>query len=198
MSSNSSDKRQRLSPEALRERQDIAYNRHLLGTSTATLAEEWGITDRQVRKYIVEARSRFKAELRRTEGMAGVERQFAALNYVLVESISAFEKSKQKKVISSKSIKKKSGGENGGTEQTVASREEERIGDVVFLGKILEASREIRSLIGLDAPTVKQLLLAGMSEVPGINDPNDDISSLSAAELLRRYRVEVKGGEGLE
>lgn len=119
----------RPSDEQIIQRQDAAYWLRLLGLTPEEVAEKMGIAPRTARDYIQRARERMVKELRTLDGRAGVLHQFSLLNYVVKESLEAWEQSK------------------------------EQIGDGRHLDRIVSTSREIRDLLGLDPPEVKRLLM---------------------------------------
>lgn len=193
----------RPSPEELQARENEAYRLRLFGRSPEEIAVVFGVSARQVRTYIKAARERALEELRKQEGRAGVMRQFVVLNYVLDESLDAWERSKKAEVTKTAQVEKmglKRGKEDIGeglsqVKQKTGQKETERIGDPVYLDKVLKASAELRSLLGLDAPTVKRLLL---SEDPLAKVNDEDLRTLPPDELLRRYRLTVGIGEDVE
>ena len=201
--SESTSNRPRSSPEQLAEREDEAYRLRLFGRSPEDIAEVMGVSARHVRRYITSARERAVTELRKQEGRAGVMRQFMVLNYVLDQSLDAWERSKKAEIKKSAQVEKmglKRGKEEVGdglaqVKQKTGQVETERIGDSVYLDKIIKASAELRALLGLDAPTVKRLLLSD-DPLAKVND--EDLRTLSPDELLRRYRLTIGIGEDME
>jgi DNA-binding CsgD family transcriptional regulator len=201
--SKSTQFRPRSSPEQLAEREDLAYRLRLFGRSPEQIAEVIGVTPRQARRYITSARERAVAELRTQEGRAGVMRQFMVLNHVLDEALDAWERSKATQVEKTGHVEKtglRKGGKDvdGGlatVKQRTGQKETDRIGDAVYLDKILKASAELRGLLGLDAPTIKRLLL---SEDPLAKVNDEDLRTLSPEELLRRYRLTIGLGDEVE
>lgn len=193
------NKGKRPSPEQMAQRQDAAYRLRLLGKTPEEIAEAWGISPRQIREYLKAARDRQVDELRKLEGRAGVIRQFGVLNHVLEESLAAWEKSKEIKKTKTAGVEVvdgRLGGDrlNGGTKKKSSQREEDQIGDATYLDRAMRASKEIRELLGLDAPAVKRLLV---EQDPVKDLDNESLSSLPPEELLRRYRAAVGFGSEL-
>ncbi|MEQ1761604.1 MAG: hypothetical protein ABL984_00530 [Pyrinomonadaceae bacterium] len=185
--------RPRASDESVARRQDTAYRLHLLGKTPEEISEIMGVADRTVRDYLLKGRERQTTELRRLEGRAGVMRQFAVLNHVLEEMLERWEKSKRTKKTKTAGVETKDLAVGGKglpateTKKKSSQTEEEVLGDVAFIDRALRASKEIRELLGLDAPEVKRLLLA---EDPLSKDLNDEnLRTLPPEELLRRYRA---------
>lgn len=201
-------KGKRPSDEQVIQRQDSAYRLRLLGKTPEEIGEVMGLAPRTVRDYIMKARTRQIEELRTLEGKAGVLRQFSVLNYVLEETLDAWDRSKrvrktkvagvQTKDVSLLKNSKGTSTELPGTETTKKSsqKEEEVIGDASYLDRALKASKEIRELLGLDAPEVKRLLLTDKD--PATSDLSDeDLRTLPTEELLRRYRATAGIGSEL-
>lgn len=190
------------STEQIEQRQDFAYKLRLQGRTPEEIGAYFGVTDRQARNYIADAKSRILAELRALDGKAGVVRQFTILNYVLEESIEAWEKSKTASIVVNtgqvKFVK-----ENQDSETPVPSivkksenhREENNFGNPVYLDRILKASAELRNLLGLDAPTIKRILVA--ADPVTDNSNYETLQNLSTDELLARYRSTIGLGGGL-
>jgi hypothetical protein len=188
----------------MEQRQDEAYRLRLLGKTPEQIAELWGMAPVTIYQYVQAARERHITELRNLEGRAGVAHQFQVLNHVLEESLAAWERSKQVVKTKTAGVKTKDVtlGKDGkgpgipGVETTKqsAQREQEQVGDPVFLARAMEASKQIRELLGLDPPEVKRLL---MGNDPLTTDNNDDLANLPTEELLRRYRTSVALGPEL-
>lgn len=195
-------KGRRPTDEELQQRQDAAYRLRLLGKTPEQISEVMGIAPRTVREYVARAKERQIDELKRLDGKAGVLRQFSVLNYVLEETLDAWDRSKRTKKtktagVETKDITVGEGGALGATEtkKRTAQREEDIIGDVQYLDRALKASEQIRGLLGLDAPEVKRLLIA---DDPVTKDLSyEDIRNLPTEELLRRYRATAGIGKEL-
>lgn len=192
----------RLSPEDLALRENDSYRLRLLGKSSAEIGARFGVSDRHARRYIEAGKERAIRELRELNGRAGVMRQFTILNHVLDEALDAWEKSKAKQITRTANMKK-TGLQKGSdaldgvtaVEQRTGQKEVEQVGDPAWLDRALKASAEIRLLLGLDAPTVKRLLL---SEDPIARVNDADLHTLPADELLRLYRSEIGLGAEVE
>jgi len=186
----------RPSKEQLEAREDQAYRLRLLGKTPEEIGEVFGVTDRQVRTYLERAKERTVEDLRRLEGKAGIVRQFWVLNHVLDESLAAWERSKEVKKIKTAGVETGGIGEVSGViKRKTGQREEDQIGDPSYLDRALKASAEIRALLGLDAPTVKRILVA---DDPIMKENEDeDYSSVPTEELLRRYRAAIGLGSEL-
>ena len=197
-------KGRRPSDEQFQQRQDTAYRLRLLGKTPEQIGEIMGLSTRSVREYIQKARERQIDELKRLDGKAGVLRQFAVLNYVLEETLDAWDRSKRVKKIKTAGVETKGatidGTPVGGdrsitTKKQTSAREEEVIGDASYLDRAMKASKEIRELLGLDAPEVKRLLVANDPVVGNLD--NEDLRTLPTEELLRRYRAAAGIGADL-
>lgn len=187
--------RPRSSDESVARRQDTAYRLALLGKTPEEIASTMGVAVRTVYEYISKGKERQTNELRRLEGRAGVMRQFAVLNHILEEMLDRWEASKRTKKTKVAGVETKDVTLGVGnkalpgteTKKKSSQKEEEELGDVGYIDRALRASKEIRELLGLDAPEVKRLLL---SEDPVTKDLNDeDLRTLPTEELLRRYRA---------
>jgi hypothetical protein len=192
------NKGKRPSAAQLEQRQEEAYRLKLLGMTPEDISEKWNISARQIYDYIRAAKKRRVDELRSLEGRAGVIRQFDVLNHVIDESLKAYERSKESKKTKTAGVQTKDGSKQVGTETTKKSnqKEEEQIGDPAYLDRVMKASKDIRELLGLDAPEVKRLLVSDDLAVKDLN--YDDLKSLSTEELLRRYRKTAGVGSELE
>lgn len=187
--------RPRSSDESVARRQDTAYRLALLGKTPEEIASTMGVAPRTVYEYISKGKERQTNELRKLEGRAGVMRQFAVLNHILEEMLDRWEASKRtvKTKVAGVETKDVTLGPGGKalpateTKKKSSQKEVEELGDVAYIDRALRASKEIRELLGLDAPEVKRLLLA---EDPVTKDLNDeDLRTLPTEELLRRYRA---------
>jgi len=193
------NKGKRPSSEQMEQRQDAAYTLRLLGKTPEEIAAAWNLSPRQIRQYLKAARDRAILDLRRCEGQAGVIRQFGILNHVLEESLSAWHQSKEIKKTKTAGVEVTDGRFDGttvpgGTKKKSSQREEDRIGDAAYLDRAMKASKEIRDLLGLDAPTVKRLLV---EQDPVKDLDNESLATLPPEELLRRYRATVGFGSEL-
>lgn len=186
--------RPRSSDESVARRQDTAYRLILLGKTPEEIASTMGVAPRTVYEYISKGKERQTNELRKLEGRAGVMRQFAVLNHILEEMLDRWETSKRTVKTKVAGVETKDVTLGGGkalpateTKKKSSQKEVEELGDVAYIDRALRASKEIRELLGLDAPEVKRLLLA---EDPVTKDLNDeDLRTLPTEELLRRYRA---------
>ena len=186
----------RPSKEQLEQREDQAYRLRLLGKTPEEIGEVFGVTARQVRTYLESAKTRAIEDLRRLEGKAGIVRQFWVLNHILDESLAAWERSKEIKKVKTAGVESQGiAGIEGVVKKKTGQREEDQIGDPSYLDRALKASAEIRALLGLDAPTVKRLLIADDPVMKDID--NEDYRTLPTEELLRRYRATIGLGEEL-
>lgn len=196
--------RSRPTPQQIERRENEAYRLSLLGRTDVEIAAIFDVSDRQVRTYLKRARDRATNELRKLEGRAGVMRQFMILNHVLDEALEGWERSKATKTTKTAQVEKigvadARGRDIGGPSQVKSKkgeRQEDRIGDPAFLDRALKASSELRALLGLDAPTVKRLLVADDPLVNSLSD--EDLRTIPAEELLRRYRATIGVGAGME
>lgn len=189
------NKGKRPSQEQLEARQDQAYRLRLLGKTPEEISELFGVSARQIRTYLAQAKERQVNELRKLEGKAGVLRQFGVLNHILDESLQAYEKSKLPKK-SKTAMAQKYGGEGKENVLTRTSQNEiESIGDIAYLDRALKASEQIRNLLGMDAPAVKRILVAE-DPISKINE--NEFKELSTEELLARYRAAIGIGGELE
>lgn len=187
--------RPRSSDESVARRQDTAYRLALLGKTPEEIASMMGVATRTVYDYISKGKERQTNELRRLEGRAGVMRQFAVLNYILEEMLDRWEASKRtvKTKVAGVETKDVTFGPGGKalpateTKKKSSQKEVEELGDVAYIDRALRSSKEIRELLGLDAPAVKRLLLAEDPVTKELND--EDLRTLSTEELLRRYRA---------
>lgn len=170
------------------QRQDAAYRLRLLGKTCDEIAEALVISPRAAYEYIDKARKRQVEELKKLEGRAGVLRQFQVLNYILDEMLEAWERSKRVKKTKVAGVETKDGVLGGlETKKKTSQKEEEEIGDPSYLDRAMKASREIRELLGLDAPEVKRLLVSDDPVTKNLSD--EDLRNLPTEELLRRYRA---------
>lgn len=195
--------RRRPSDDEVVARQDQAYRLRLLGKTPEEIGVIMGLAPRTVRDSIQKARARQVEELKRLEGKAGVVRQFAVLNYVLEESLDAWDRSKRTRKTKVAGVETKDVSLGSGnkalpgteTKKKSSQKEEEEIGDPGYLDRAMKASKEIRDLLGLDPPEVKRLLIA---DDPVTKDlTNEDLLSLPTEELLRRYRAAAGIGSEL-
>ena len=183
-------------PDELIRRQDEAYRRYLLGASATKIGEDFGLCDRQIKKYIRAARDRLAKEILEMEGRAGVLRQFTILNHIIDEALDGWERSKKSKMTKTSNVKRV--GVKGAkasdphlVEEKVGKKEEDKIGDRSFLDQALRASAELRTLLGMDAEAAQRLLLANLPQ-GAVND--EDLNALSAEELFERYKKTVRIG----
>jgi transposase len=177
------------------EREREAYRLRLLGYTPEEIGERFGVSDRMARKYIAAGREQAAEELRRLEGSAGVAHRYEVLRTIEEESLAAWERSKRERKVRTAGVESAGAGElEGVVRKRSVQRVEEMIGDPAFLNTALRANAEIRALIGLDAPTVKRLLVGTDPATAG----DDDYADLPTEELLRRYREAVGLGEEME
>jgi DNA-binding CsgD family transcriptional regulator len=196
-------RKRKLAPEQIEQRENEAYRLRLLGQTPQEIGAVFGLGDRQIRTYLKRAKERVTREIRELDGRAGVRRQFVLLNHLLDESLGAWERSKESKTIKTAQVEKTGGRNAGGDEaagvskvtQRSGERQEKQIGDAAFLDRAFKALDSLRALLGLDAPTVRRLFVA---EDPALQEVDEDIRTLPADELLRRYRAAVGLGSGME
>lgn len=195
--------RPRSSDESVARRQDTAYRLALLGKTPEEIAETMGVAVRTVYEYISKGKERQTNELRKLEGRAGVMRQFAVLNHILEEMLDRWEASKRTVKTKVAGVETKDVTIGLGnkalpateTKKKSSQKEVEALGDVAYIDRALRASKEIRELLGLDAPEIKRLLVA---DDPLMKDlDNEDLRSLPTEELLRRYRAAAGIGSEL-
>lgn len=187
--------RPRSSDESVARRQDTAYRLALLGKTPEEIAGTMGVATRTVYEYITKGKERQTTELRKLEGRAGVMRQFAVLNHILEEMLDRWEASKRTVKTKNAGVETKEVSLGKGdkplpateTKKKSSQKEVEELGDVAYIDRALRASKEIRELLGLDAPEVKRLLLAEDPVTKDLN--NEDLRTLPTEELLRRYRA---------
>jgi hypothetical protein len=74
----------------------------------------------------------------------------------------------------------------------VGEVEETQVGNPAYLDAILKASRELRELLGMDAPTVRRVIMATDQEQEDVNLA--ELQKLPADELLARYRALMDQG----
>lgn len=169
--------------------EERAYKLRLRGRPVVEIAAELGVSDRQVRTYLRRVEDRMKADLVARDGEAGVLKQFAVLNLVLEEALDAWERSKNPSVTRSASREKDAEGNT--TKTRVSETVEEQIGNPAYLDAAMKALRAIRDLLGLDAPTVKRIILQEGAEEDAELMALDELSKLPTEKLLALYRAQV-------
>jgi DNA-binding CsgD family transcriptional regulator len=175
--------------QAKANQEERAYKLRLRGRPVVEIAAELGVSDRQVRTYLRRVEDRMKADLVARDGEAGVLKQFAVLNLVLEEALDAWERSKNPSVTRSASREKDAEGNT--TKTRVSETVEEQIGNPAYLDAAMKALRAIRDLLGLDAPTVKRIILQEGSEEDSELLALDELSKLPTEKLLALYRAQV-------
>lgn len=143
------------------------YRRYLIGEELEEIAEDLSMTPRQVKTRIDKERKRSEAEVKALMAIEGVHKSLAIQDYVILESQRAWERSKEAIKTKSSSIErtpvtKLKDGKDGISieKQKAGTKEVDNIGDKGFLNLMLEAVRDQRTLLGLDQPTVKRVVLA--------------------------------------
>jgi hypothetical protein len=190
----------RPSKDTMERVQNEAYRLRLLGKAVEEIGELLGKEPKTIYEYLQKARARHIQELKTLDGRAGVAHQFQVLNYILDESLQAWERSKTVRKVKRASVQQKDikiglGEQVDGvlTTQQTGQTESEQVGDPVYLARAMEASKQIRELLGLDAPEVKRLL---MGDDPLTKEGAGDVDHghYSDQELYRLYQTAVSLG----
>lgn len=171
--------------QAKADREELAYKLRMKGRSVTGIAEELGVSDRQVRTYLQRVENRMKADLIRRDGEAGVLKQFMVLSLALDEALDAWERSKAP--VHRRFATRETNTEGLPIKTRVGEVEETQVGNPAYLDAILKASRELRELLGMDAPTVRRVIMATDQEQEDVNLA--ELQKLPADELLARYRA---------
>lgn len=148
--------------QAKANREELAYKLRLQGRLVTEIAAELGVSDRQVRTYLRRVEERLKADLIARDGEAGVFKQFSVLNLVLEETLEAWEKSKTR-----------------------------GHGNPAYLSLAIKASGEVRELLGMDAATVRRIVLEEGTDKEAERLTRDELSKLPTEKLLALYRAEI-------
>lgn len=184
------DRRARdLYDRARADQEERAYKLRLQGRPVTEIAAEMGVSDRQVRTYLRRTEDRMKADLLERDGEAGVLKQFAVLNHVLDEALQAWEQSKEPSV--KRSVSRKKDAEGKTLETRVSETVEEQVGNPAYLDAVLKASREMRDLLGLDAPTVHRILHQDDALEEAERLEREELAKLPTETLLTLYRAQV-------
>lgn len=184
------------------EREEQAYKLRLLRRPLAEIAAELGVKQDQARRYLSSARERRVAELRALDGRAGVLWQFDELHRIYDDMMDRWEASKRTKKVKHVGVDTRdlaAGTDSGAgpvteTRRKSTLREEEELGEVAYVDRALKAASDLRALLGLDAPTVRKLVLAEDTETKALDA---ELDGLTDDELLARYWREVRGSNGV-
>lgn len=143
-----------------------------LGYTQAEIAEKVGVSQPMVCKYVAQLRERYLAK-QQEDRSALIAQKWSQLDMVAQEAYDAWDRSKT--------------GEDDDGNVTV------KVGDAVFLGKMMDAWKSQRELLGLDAPTKQDVRAAvgvvgvggaqgtdwaALSGRPPVVDPVEEVAAL--------------------
>lgn len=137
----------------VRQREEIAWRLAAKGYTHDKIAEELGVERSTVTKMLHRVEKRAVAKM---DGEVKEEkvRQLAVLHVVQDEAMVAFEESKkpEQTVEQKESGNSKGGDDDGGKSIETKKKVTTKTGDPAYLDRAMEASTQIRKLLGLDAP----------------------------------------------